>query len=155
MTIRILCAAVPCLTLASVLSVGAPARETPPADAVKADGGSLDLMAGYWRHHFTFSPARISPEDLAKDVAANVDGLADRVKKSGVDLKKPSVGWPFYYEFVYSGHGESSPLTLLVRSAPPPADRMRPDFNDSGWQRLRLPFTAGRGRTGNRGAYPS
>ncbi len=114
-----------------------------PASAVKTEGGNLDLMAGYWRHHLTFSPARISPEELAKDVAANVDGLADRCRKSGININKPFLGWPFYYEFVYAGHGDSSPITLLIRSAPPPAEWMQPGFDDSNWQRQRLPLTAG------------
>ncbi|MCX7805547.1 MAG: hypothetical protein N3A38_10210, partial [Planctomycetota bacterium] len=126
----------------SVLCAAAPAR----AGESDVSGGRLDLMAGYWRHYFLFSPARISPEELARDAAANEGGLGDEIRRKGIDLAKPFVGWPFYYEFVYAGHGYSSPLTLLVRSEPPPPDWKTADFDDSAWQRERLPFAAGHPR---------
>ncbi|HOX04872.1 MAG TPA: hypothetical protein PK280_00610 [Planctomycetota bacterium] len=103
----------------SLLCATAPAGE-PPAAA-----GNLDLMAGYWRHYFMLSPARLAADPAAPAATGKDTGC---------------------YEFVYSGHGERSPLTLLIKSAPPPADWAAAEFNDSAWQRARLPFTAGHPR---------
>ncbi len=111
------------LTCAAALILSVPAvfcGETP------AGGGSLDLMSGYWRHYFMLSPARLAAGEPGKDGAATPAGAC--------------------YEFVYSGHGERSPLTLLIKSPPPPDGWAGADFNDSGWQRARLPFTAGHPR---------
>ncbi len=101
---------------------------------------ALDLMRGYWRYHFTFSPARICQEALERDAASNAGGLGDWLKRHRVDVNEPSLGHPFYYQYPYCGHGGSSPLTYLITSPPPPPEWMTPDFDGSAWPRRRLPF---------------
>jgi len=102
-----------------------------PAAAGEPDGATLDLMNGYWRYHFTFAPSRVSPAGLAN---LGTDARARRLRRrTYFDL-----GW-------YAGHGTSTELAYLIRSAPPPADWTQPDFNDSGWARHKRPFMTGPG----------
>jgi len=100
-----------------------------PAWAAEPDGAALDLMDGYWRYHFTFCAARVSPAELAK---------------LGTDATKPRLGRPFYYDLGwYAGHGTSTDLAYLIRSAPPPSDWARAEFDDSAWLRHKKPFLTG------------
>jgi hypothetical protein len=93
----------------------------------------VNLMRGYWRCHYTLAPARTDLKALAAEQKRT--GFCKRV-----DLSKPYFGFPFYFLYQYSGHAETSPLTLLVQSPPPPRGWMRPEFDGSSWPRRRLPL---------------
>ncbi|MFO7900762.1 MAG: hypothetical protein R6V58_17095 [Planctomycetota bacterium] len=103
-----------------------------PAGAAES-GAALDLMKGYWRSHYTLAPVR-----------TDLDALAREQKRAGfckgVDLSNPYLDYPFYFKYQYSGHAETSPLTLLVRSPPPPPNWMQPGFDCSSWPRRRRPL---------------
>ncbi len=117
------------LAFSAILALATTGR----AHGAQADAGILDFMTGYWRSHYMLTPAPVDLKMLKQRAVATDKGLGKLIKKRKVDINKPGLAWPFYYT-------TSNDIGLFVRTPAPPPDWTKPEFDDGGWPRQRLPM---------------
>jgi len=142
-------------TRAPVLVVGMWMAAMAAAHAAAPDRADTDLIldeTAYWRAYLVCRPAYIAPGPLR----AGAEGLLGkrllaRIKRGALDRlgKDTKEDWRNHVLFRYGrGDGRAANYFYSVlsrlRTSPPPAGWMKPDFDDGDWTRQREPYMLGR-----------
>jgi len=105
----------------------------------------------YWRYHFTYGPLMVDAARMKTEGERHLGDRYVRRLKGAIERKLQRAGrdGADWREHVPAGlgpwsfDGRADAVMDRFRTGPPPADWMKPDFDDTDWLRQRVPYLVG------------